>query len=60
MDRVKGRFNEILRQLQELQVNDPNHIRSDMRQTLIEELVFRHRQLVFKSNTKKNQVKRLD
>lgn len=52
MDRIRGRYNEILRQLLAVQINDPEYQKFEMRQTLLEELLLRHKQLIQRSQAK--------
>ena len=60
MDRIKERIDEILGQLTKAQVDEPTYRNLDMRQTLIEELIFRHRQMEFKVAQQQNLAKRLE
>ena len=59
MDRVHKRIDEILTQLQIMQMADSGYTKIDSRMNLIEELVFRHRQMAHKLLTKEKEIKRL-
>lgn len=59
MDRVNKRIDEILNQLQFIQMADSSYTKLESRMNLIEELVFRHRQMAHKLLTKEKEIKRL-